>query len=95
MVDRTGGYRQHTRTKLSKRARTRGKVTVTRILRKFDVGETVKIDIEPAVHKGMPHPKYQGKHGKIVKKQGNCYYVEIRDMNMKKQLITAPVHLKR
>jgi len=95
MVDVTGGPRRKTRTKLRKIARTRGKLQITRILRKFEVGDAVHIDIESSVHKGMPHPKFQGKHGKIVKKLGNSYYVEIKDGNCKKQLISAAVHLKK
>ena len=94
MTHRTGGARKQTRSKLSKRARTRGKITISRILKKFKIGDKVAISIEPAVHKGMPHPKYQGKHGEIVKKSKDCYYVEIKDRKMKKKLISAPVHLK-
>ena len=94
MTHRTGGARKQTRSKLSKRARTRGKITISRILKKFKIGDKVAISIEPAVHKGMTHPKYQGKHGEIVKKSKDCYYVEIKDRKMKKKLISAPVHLK-
>tara|TARA_Y100000310_G_C20505184_1_gene726052 strand:- start:50 stop:340 length:291 start_codon:yes stop_codon:yes gene_type:complete len=94
MTTRTGGARKRTRGKLSKRARTRGKITISRILKKFKIGDKVAISIEPAIHDGMPHPKYQGKHGTIVSKSKNCYYVEIKDGRMKKKLISAPVHLK-
>lgn len=95
MVGRTGGPRKRTRGKLAKRARTRGKITISRILKKFKIGDKVAISIEPAMHKGMPHPKFQGKHGVIVDKSKNCYYVEIRDGKAKKKLISAPVHLKQ
>ena len=94
MTSRTGGSRKQTRGKLSKRARTQGKVTISRILKKFNIGDKVAISIEPAIHDGMPHPKYQGSHGTIVEKSKNCYYVEIKDRRMKKKLISAPVHLK-
>ena len=68
MTNRTGGARKRTRGKLSKRARTRGKVTISRILKKFKIGDKVAISIEPAIHDGMPHPKYQGKHGVDARK---------------------------
>lgn len=72
----------------------REKTTVNSILREFKDGATVVITIDSAVQGGSPHPRYQGKVGKIVKKRGDCYEVKIKDGDKDKILVTAPVHLK-
>ncbi len=93
MVDKAGGFRSKTRHKLQKRARDRGKVSITKMLQKFSKGDRVLIKQEPAVHKGMPHPKYKSKVGTVVKTQGKCYVVAIKDGGKTKYMISAPVHL--
>jgi large subunit ribosomal protein L21e len=32
----------------------------------YPVGSKVVIDIDPSVHKGMPHKRYQGKVGVVL-----------------------------
>lgn len=95
MTQRTGGSRKNSRGKLRKHPRDCGKVKVTKILARFTIGDRVIIDMEPAIHRGMTHVRYHGKHGIITGKQGDCYKVTIKDMNKEKVLITAPVHIKR
>lgn len=95
MTTRQGGSRKSTRHKLRKKPRSKGKVTITRKLREFKVGDKVALKLEPAVQRGMPHPRYHGQVGKITKKQGAAYVVKIKDGNKEKLLITAPVHLKK
>jgi large subunit ribosomal protein L21e len=93
MVQRTGGYRKKTRSKLRKRARDKGKVTVNRILQKFKVGDRVRISIEPAIQKGMPHPRFANKVATVVEKRGSGYMIEFMDGGKKKRLLSLPVHL--
>ncbi len=96
MVDRKRkGKRRKTRDKLSKSPRERGKVTITRMLQEFEIGDYVHIDIEPSVHYGMPHPRYHGRTGVVVGMRGRCYEVLIKDGKKLKMLIVHPVHLKR
>ena len=68
---------------------------INRILQKFKIGDKVNIRVEPSVHKGMPHHRYQGIVGKVVGKRGNAYEVEIKDQNKKKLIISRAVHLER
>lgn len=42
----------------------------------------------------FPHPKYAGRVGRMMGKQGNAFVVELMDGNMRKYLITSSVHLK-
>ncbi len=95
MSDRAGGYRRKTRHKLAKRAGTRGRVSIARYLQEFSAGERVALNIEPSIHKGLFEPKFQGKSGIVVGKQGKCYKVEIKDHTRTKRLVIHPVHLTR
>ncbi len=95
MVKMSHGLRARSRRKLGKRARERGLPPPSRFIQKFEVGERVAIDIEPSVHKGMPHHKFQGRIGKIVGVRGRAYLVEVKDGGKKKIVISLPVHLKR
>lgn len=94
MTQRTGGARAKTRHKLRKTPRDKGKVSITKILQKFNEGDKVLLLQEPSVHKGMPHPKFRGKIGTIVKTQGKIYMVKIKDGNKTKNMLSAAVHLK-
>lgn len=93
MVSVTGGYRRKTRHKLRKKPRDRGKISASRLFQEFKVGERVRISHEPAIHKGMPHPRYKNVVGTIVEKRGNAFVVDIKDGKKTKQLISNPVHL--
>jgi large subunit ribosomal protein L21e len=93
MVGRSHGFRIRTRHVLKKRSRERGKVTVNRFLRMFQVGDRAAIKLEPSVHQGMPHPKYHGRTGVVVEVRGKAYVVRIRDGNKPKDIIARAVHL--
>ena len=93
MAKRIGGSRRKTRKKLLKHHKEKGKIKISRYFQEFDVGERVAISIEPAVHKGLPLPVFQGKVGKVVDKRGECYIVELKDGGVIKKLIIHPVHL--
>lgn len=95
MTKQQGGARKRTRHLLRKKPRDRGKVTITRLLQDFKPGENVSLQFEPTVQKGMPHSRYYGKIGKVIKKQGSAYLVEIKDRGKVKRLLAAPVHLKK
>ena len=82
---------------MSKRTRALGasarKLTVPGLVASFKVGQTVSID-QQSKYSGMPHPRYRGKTGTIIKQRGKAYVVAIMDMNMAKELIIPPVHLR-
>jgi large subunit ribosomal protein L21e len=91
---RSHGPRQGTRNSLKKRSRDRGKLTITRQLKEFKVGDTVLISPEPAVQKGMPHRRFFNKHAKVVDKRGKAYVLEVKDQKAMKKIISLPVHLR-
>lgn len=80
---------------LAKGHRTRGAPPVTKYLQEFAVGETVHVAIVASEHNGMPHPRYQGRTGVVLGKQGRAFKVEISDGNSKKVLIVPAVHLNK
>jgi len=95
MVKSSHGPRRGTRSKLRKRARTRGKVAIRRIVQEFKKGEKVIISPEPSIQKGMPYKRFIGKQGTIIEKKGKAYVLEIKDGKATKQVISLPVHLKK
>ena len=82
---------------MSKRTRSLGqsarKLTIPGLISSFKVGQTVSIDPQ-SKYSGMPHPRYRGKTGTITMQRGKAYAVRIKDMNMVKELIIPPVHLR-
>jgi large subunit ribosomal protein L21e len=90
MVVKSHGPRKRTREKFRKR----GRVTVNTLIKNFDLGARVVIDIESSSLSGMPFKRFQGLSGKIVGRRGRAYMVEIKDKNMVKKVIAKPEHLK-
>ena len=80
---------------MRKKPRTRGASSVTRALQQFTIGENVNINIDPSYHRGMPHPRFQGRTGKIEGTQGEAYLVAINEGKKHKTLIIRPEHLGR
>ncbi len=93
-MSKTKGFRSKTRSVLKRKPRERGKIRISRILHEYNVGDKVVIDIDPSVHKGMPHRRYQGKIGVIVNKRGRAYAVNVTQGDAVKQIIVLPEHLK-
>lgn len=89
MVQRSKGTLSARTRKLKGKAR----VTVAEQVKTFNVGD--KVVIKPkARSRGMPALRYAGRHGKVVKRRGMSYLVEIRDGGKKKELIAGPIHLQ-
>jgi len=95
LVERSKGIRSKSRKLLTKKPRQRGIHSITRALQHFEEGASVSIVIDPAVHKGMPHIRYQGYTGKVEGKQGSSYLIGIYDGKKHKTLIARPEHLRR
>ncbi|MEK6942466.1 MAG: 50S ribosomal protein L21e [Nanoarchaeota archaeon] len=95
MAKRIGGMRRKTRYKFKKERREKGKVSMTNYFQSFSVGDKVYLGVEPAIQKGMYHPRFVGKAGIIAGKVGRCYEVTIKDINKAKMLVVHPVHLRR
>tara|TARA_Y100000310_G_scaffold345827_1_gene470706 strand:- start:11891 stop:12181 length:291 start_codon:yes stop_codon:yes gene_type:complete len=95
MTTRQGSRRRKTRHKLKKNVSDKGKVRISDVLQSFKENDRVALVAEPAVQKGMHHPRFQGHIGVIVGKQGTNYKVKIKDGNLEKVQIVHPVHLRR
>ncbi|HIP74424.1 MAG TPA: 50S ribosomal protein L21e [Euryarchaeota archaeon] len=95
MVRKTSGLHRKTRHKLRKWRSKTPPVTVSRMLQSFSIGERVVVDIHPSVQDGRPHPRFNGRVGVVVGRQGEGYKVLIRDGNAEKTLVSLPIHLKR
>ncbi|MCA9477781.1 MAG: 50S ribosomal protein L21e [Nanoarchaeota archaeon] len=95
MVDRVGGFRRNTRSKMRKNVRARGKISLKRYLQSFNVGEKVLLGAEPAYQKGMYFPRFYGKVGVVSKRVGTCYEVKINDFTKEKIVVVHPVHLSK
>lgn len=83
--------------KMSKRSRLLGKknqiLTVSELVKEFAVGADVVV-AHVSRFSGMPHPRYRGRHGKVIGRRGKAYVVRIRDGDSIKELIIPPVHLQ-
>ena len=95
MAKRTGSLNRKTRTKSKKFLRTKGKISLTRYMQKFEMGSIVSIGLEPAIKTMRSHPRFIGRTGRVVGIRGKCYEVSIRDGGKEKKLIIHPIHLKR
>lgn len=95
MVQRTGGLRRKTRSKFKKNVRKKGKISIRNYLQHFKVDDKVALLMEPSLHMGIYHPRFQGDVGVVVGKQGSCYKIKIIDGGMEKLFIVHPVHLKK
>lgn len=95
MARMSHGPRAGSRKKMTKSIKEKGMPTVNRIMQKFEMGDLAAIDIEPSVHNGMPHHAFQGYTGRVARKQGECYMVDIKVGHMTKTILSAPVHLKK
>jgi large subunit ribosomal protein L21e len=95
MVARSRGSRSRTRSKMRKKTREKSTVPIARALQTFKEGETVHVVIDPAYHKGIPHPKWHGKTGHIIGSRGRAYLVKVSDQKSEKTLIVNPIHMKK
>lgn len=95
MVKRSKGIRSKSRHILRKKPRHRGFTTITRSLQQFNEGEKVNIVIDPSIHQGMPHIRFQGHTGTVVGKQGNSYRVQLTSGKKLKTLVVRPEHIRR
>lgn len=94
-MKRKGGKRRKSRNIFTKKSKNQGKVSITKYLQRFEEGDKVTLEVEPAVHKGMYHPRFKGRSGVIQGKKGECYTVKIKDGAKTKHVTVHPVHLKK
>jgi large subunit ribosomal protein L21e len=94
-MGKSKGPRRKSRSVLTKRARERGKLGLSRLLAEYEVGEKVIINIDPGIHRGMPHKRFQGKVGTVVERRGKAYILDIPQRKTSKLVIAGPEHLRK
>ncbi|MBN2250941.1 MAG: 50S ribosomal protein L21e [Candidatus Altiarchaeota archaeon] len=85
------GYRRRTRG-FKVKARERGKIHIKKYMKEFNETDRVSIAIDPSFQ-NIPHPRFQGRSGRVVGKQGRSYFVGIRDGRKEKKILVNPEHL--
>ena len=80
---------------LTKRVREKGKLGLSRLLADYQVGDKVVINIDPGIHKGMPHKRFQGKVGTVVERRGKAYVLDIPQRKTSKLVIAGPEHVRK
>jgi large subunit ribosomal protein L21e len=86
---RSRGFRSRTRQKLKG-----GRFSIAEALQTFAIGARVRLHLNPAVHSGMPHPRYQGRLGEVLESRGRSFVVGVKDGSLLKQFTCRPEHLK-
>jgi len=94
MVKKSPGFRARTRSLMSKRVRTRGLSSPSKVLIDYEVGQRVDIVIDPGFHKGMPHRRYQGRTGVVTALRGRAIVVDVSLGKTMKTLIIRREHLQ-
>ncbi|MCW4011924.1 MAG: 50S ribosomal protein L21e [Candidatus Bathyarchaeota archaeon] len=89
------GIRRKSRSVLTKRVKDKGRLPLSRLLTSYEEGEKVVINIDPGIHKAMPHKRYQGKVATIVGQRGKAYIMEIPQRKTVKTIITTAHHIRR
>jgi len=89
------GPRRKSRSVMTKKIRDRGKLPLSRLLTNYNEGDKVIINIDSAVHKGMPHKRFQGKVATVTAKRGKAYVLHIPQKTFDKILIVLPEHIRR
>ena len=92
MVRASKGTRHGSRDKLKKGLREKFKPET--YIQGFKPGDKVIIKINQSSRKGMPHPRFKGKIGTVVERQGASYVISVIYGRAKKEIQTRPEHLK-
>jgi large subunit ribosomal protein L21e len=50
--------------------------------------------VEPSIHKGMPHRRFQGRVGVVKERRGRSYVVTVATGGQQRQVIARPEHLR-
>ena len=64
-----------------------------RLLHRYETGEKAVIKIDPSVHKGMPHRRYQGRVVVVSAQRGRAYVLEFSEGGKARKLIVRPEHI--
>lgn len=86
------GKRAKTRSKICCKG---GKLTVNKLLRKFEKGSSVQVVIDSSLHSGMPFKNFHGCPGVVVGEQGKVFVVDVKQGAAKKRILAHAGHLQQ
>jgi len=93
-MPKSKGPLRKTRKKLSNHPRERGTSPPQRAVAEFEEGQKVHLKLDPSVPDGRFHPRFTGRTGTVLGKQGAAYKVSVRDGGSEKTIIAKPAHLR-
>ncbi|MFD1564210.1 50S ribosomal protein L21e [Haloarchaeobius amylolyticus] len=93
-MPKSNGPRQGTRRKLANDPRDRGTSPPQRAIQEYEEGEKVHLKIDPSVADGRFHPRFDGRTGEVIGKQGSAFKVQINDGGKDKTLLVTAAHLR-
>ena len=80
--------------KHSRDFKSKGRLSITRQLVRFDVGDRVRFDANPASLKGRLNTlRFNRRVGVVMAMQGKAYKVRFNDQNKEKILVVSNMHL--
>ena len=89
------GAHKRSRRRLALRAEEHGQIKLKKTLQEFKGGDRVLIDPTASVQRNIPHRRFFGIAGTVVKKKGRAYSIEVVQGTSIKTVDLLPVHLKR
>jgi large subunit ribosomal protein L21e len=92
MAKRIGGLRRKSRSKMTRPAGEKGKISLSLFFQQPSVGDRVVLKVNPAYQKGMYMPRFHGLTGVVQGKKGACFEILIKDRSKEKTLVVHPVH---
>ncbi len=95
MAKMSHGPRSGSRMKMTKSIKERGFPKVNDLVKGFEIGDYVAININPSEHRGMPFHNFQGKTAVVKGKQGESYLLDLKVGTVRKTIIALPVHLRK
>ncbi len=87
------GYYAGARKLLTKPVRKTGKLNISKLLTKYEIGSRVIIRMDSSVQKSLPHRRFHGKIGIILEKRGRGYVVSVKQGKAVKTIIVRSEHL--
>ncbi|MGC8516613.1 MAG: 50S ribosomal protein L21e [Candidatus Acidifodinimicrobium sp.] len=94
-MKRSKGLHKSSRNRLLRDNNERKTVPIRKFLQTFSVNDNVIIKPEPFFQRNIPHRRFFGASGRVVKDKGRAYTIEVKDGNRLKYIDVLPVHLKK
>ncbi len=88
------GYYTRARKLLKKPIRETGKLNISKLLTKYEIGSKVIIKMDSSVQKSLPHKRFHGRIGIILEKRGRGYVVSVTQGKAVKTIIVRSEHLE-